>query len=241
MWLVLLAACVYAKGQSSAPNPALSSKAGQTLTQAAPSAPADPKAASPIAHESFEKRKWSEYVDPQERVPVLNTKDKMLFWLHVETQPTSPLPAFVSAGFGQLTNGDPKYGSDEGAFGERLGAAFLRQASMRFFCGSLLPALDHEDPRYYRKASGSYVGRALYAAEFTFVDRNDEGERAFNESNIAGHLAASALTMTYYPQSSRNGEVVLRTWGTSIAGAAVNNLFLEFWPDVANWIRRRRR
>ena len=201
--------------------------------------PADPKAASPLAHESYEKRKWSGYVDPGERVPVLHTSDKLVFWLHEEGELTSPLPAFVSAGYGQLTNSDPKYGTDEGAFGERLGAAFLRQASMRFFSDSLLPALDHEDPRYYRKASGGYAGRALHAAEFTFIDRNDSGQRTFNSSDIAGHLAASALTPAYYPHSSRTGGVVFRTWGTSIAGAAVNNLFLEFWPDVVNKIHHR--
>jgi hypothetical protein len=204
-------------------------------------APADPKATSPLAHESYEKRKWSGYVDPRERVPTLHARDKMVFWLHEEMELSSPLPAFISAGYGQLTGDDPKYGSDEGAFGERLGAAFLRQASMRFFSDSLLPTLDHEDPRYYRKASGSYAGRALHAAEFTFIDRNDAGHRTLNTSDIAGHLAASALTLTYYPHPSTNSGVVLRTWGTSIAGAAVNNLFLEFWPDVVNKIHQRRR
>jgi hypothetical protein len=241
MWLLVLAACAHGHAQSSAPTPAPDAKAAETLTQTPPSAPADPKAASPMAHESFEKRKWSGYVEPQERVPILDTKDKMLFWLHEEAEPVSPLPAFISAGYGQLTSGPPNYGSDKAAFGERLGAAFVRQASMRFFCDSLLPVLAHEDPRYYRQASGSYGRRALYAAEFTFIDRNDAGKRTFNKSDIVGHLAASALTMTYYPQSSRNGVVVLRTWGTSIAGAAVNNLFLEFWPDVVNWVHHQAR
>jgi hypothetical protein len=209
-------------------------------TSPAPQAvPADPKAASPLNHESYEKRKWSGYVDPGERVPVLHERDKMVFWLHEELEPSSPLPAFVSAGYGQLTDSDPKYGSDAGAFGERLGAAFLRQASMRFFSDSLFPALDHEDPRYYREASGGYAGRALHAAEFTFIDRNDSGQRTFNTSDIAGHLAASALTPAYYPPPSRTGGVVFRTWATSIAGAAVNNLFLEFWPDVMNKIHHR--
>jgi len=163
----------------------------------------------------------------------------MVFWLHEELEPSSPLPALVSAGYGQLTNSDPRYGSDEGAFGERLGAAFLRQASMRFFADSLLPTLDHEDPRYYRKASGGYAGRALHAAEFTFIDRSDSGQRTLNTSDIAGHLAASALTPGYYPHSSRTSGVVFRTWGTSIAGAAVNNLFLEFFPDIVNKLHRR--
>jgi hypothetical protein len=213
---------------------------GAQQTSPAPqAAPADAKAASPLPHESYEKRKWSSYVDPGERVPVLHAKDKMVFWLHEEMEPSSPLPAFVSAGYEQLTNTDPKFGSDEGAFGERLGAAFLRQASMRFFADSLLPTLDHEDPRYYRKASGGYAGRALHAARFTLIDRNDSGQLTVNISDLAGHLAASALTPAYYPPPSRTGGVIFRTWGTSIAGAAVNNLFLEFWPDVVNKFHRR--
>ncbi len=194
-----------------------------------------------MAHAPYEKRKWAAYVDPGERVPTLHARDKMVFWLHEEAQWSSPLPAFLSAGYGQLTVGDPKYGSDKGAFGERLGAALLRQTSMRFFSDSLLPTLDHEDPRYYRQASGSYGRRGLHAALFTFIDRNDAERRTFNASDIVGHLAASALTVTYYPRPSRNAGVVFETWGTSIGGAAVNNLFLEFWPDIVNKLHARRR
>jgi hypothetical protein len=220
-------------------------QAQQTQTQQTTPAPqdaaADPKAASGLNHQSYEKRKWSGYVDPRERVPTLRAKDKMVFWLHEEVEPASPLPALISAGYGQLTVGNPKYGSDAPAFGERLGAALLRDASMRFFSDSLIPTLDHEDPRYFRLASGSYMARGLHAAEFTFVDRNDAGRRVVNVSDLAGHLAASALTRTYYPQPSANSRVVMETWGTSIAGAAVNNIFLEFWPDVVNWMHHRKR
>ena len=211
----------------------------QQTTPAPQAAPADPKAASSLNHQSYEKRKWSGYVDPRERVPTLHARDKMVFWLHEEAEPASPLPALLSAGYDQITGGDPKYGSDAPAFGERLGAALLRQASMRFFSDSLIPTLDHEDPRYYRLASGSYVSRTLHAAEFTVIDRNDAGRRVINISDLAGHLAASALTRTYYPHPSANNRVVMETWGTSIAGAAVNDIFLEFWPDVVNWMHHR--
>lgn len=192
-----------------------------------------------MADASYEKRKWSGHVDPAELVPTLRPRDKMVFWLHEEVQPASSLPAILSAGYGQATNGDPRYGSDEAAFGERFGAALLRQASMRFFSDSLLPTLDHEDPRYYRSASRSYAGRGIHAAVFTFVDRTDKGRRIFNASDIFGHLAASALVHTYYPQPSDHGAVVPRTWGTSIGGAMVNNMVLEFWPDVVNKVRHR--
>jgi hypothetical protein len=31
----------------------------------------------------------------------------------------------------------------------------------------------------------------------------------------------------------------MKTWGYALAGAAVNNIFLEFWPDVVNWMHHR--
>lgn len=211
----------------------------QQTTPAPQTAAADPKASSPLNQQSYEKRKWSSYVDPQESVPRLDAKDKMVFWLHEEVEPTVPLPALFSAGYSQLTGSDPKYGSGGAAFGERLGAVLLRQTSMRFFSDSLLPTLDHEDPRYFRLASGSYMARSLHAVEFTIIDRNDAGHPVANVSNLAGHLVASALTLAYYPDPSQNGRVVMKTWGYALAGAAVDNLFLEFWPDVVNWMHHR--
>ena len=197
----------------------------------------DPNAASPISHATREKRKWAQFVDPGERIPPLYPRDKWKFWLHQETTSYSLGPAFLSAGFGQLT-GAPAYGSDSGAFGERLGAAVLRQATMRFFCSSMFPVITHEDPRYFRKASGGYLGRAGWAAERAFVIQKDDGSHGVNYSNIVGHLVASSLTPAYYPAPSANAHVVMETWATSIAGSAGNNLFLEFVPDAFNAWRR---
>lgn len=192
-----------------------------------------------MAHAPYEKRKWAQYVDPGEKVPALFPDDKWVFWLHEEERPWSLGPAVISAGYGQLT-GSPAYGSDAGAFGDRLAAALVRQATMRFFSSSLFPVYTREDPRYFRKASGSYLGRAGWAAERAFITQRDSGNHSFNFSNIVGHLAASALTPAYYPSKSRSVHVVMQTWGTSIAGSAVNNLFLEFVPDAINaWHNRK--
>ena len=196
-----------------------------------------PQAARPMAHASYEKRKWAQWVDPGERIPPLYAKDKWVFWLHEEARVSTVFPALVSAGYGQLTD-TPAYGSDSEAFGDRTGAAFLRQATMRFFCSSMFPVLYREDPRYFRKARGSYLRRAGWAAERTFITQRDSGSHGFNFSNILGHLAASALTPLYYPAPSANVRVVMQTWGTSIAGSAGDNLFLEFLPDAMRAWRR---
>jgi hypothetical protein len=194
-----------------------------------PNAPS-PQHASDTTH--IAPSKWYGVIDPGERIPPLRTRDKMMFWLHEEISPVSLLPAFVSAGYGQLTGFDPKYGSDAGGFGEKLGAAALRQASMRFFSDSLLPTLTHSDPRYFRKGYGPFKARSGYALKQLFFHQRDSGQSGFNYSDLFGRLGASALTATYYPQASVNAVVVFHTWGTSLAGAEVNNLFLEFWPDI---------
>ncbi len=199
---------------------------------------------APVVHTSepgqFPKSKWFGVVDPGEKIPPLYTRDKMMFWLHEEVQPLSLLPAFTSAGWGNLVDGDPKYGTDSAAFGERLGAAALRQASFRFFSDSLLPTLTHEDPRYFRKAYGPIKERGVYAAERVFVAQRDDGSHGFNISDVLGRAMAGALTMTYYPGPSANWRVGAKTWGVSLAGLAGINLFQEFWPDVRDKVFHRR-
>jgi hypothetical protein len=188
---------------------------------------------------SYAQSKWFGVVDPGEKVPPLYTRDKMVFWLHEEIEPLSLFPAFTSSGWEQLMGTDPKYGSDSGAYGQRLGAAVVREASMRLFSDSLLPAITHEDPRYYRKAYGPIKDRGIYAAERVFVSQRDDGSHGFNYSDTLGRAAASVLTLAYYPQPSANATVVARTWGVSLAGLAGVNLFQEFWPDVRDKVFHR--
>lgn len=197
------------------------------------------KTVLPSTQNTYEQRKWSPLVEPGEHAPSLSSKDKMMFWLHEQARPMALLPAFASAGYGQLRDSDPHYGTDSAAFGERLGAAALRDASMRFFADSLMPTLTHEDPRYHRKGSGNIGSRGWYAVERIFLDRHDDGHVGLDFSDVPGRLIASGLTMAYYPHRSANGGVVLRTWGTSIGGDAVGNLFFEFWPSVRDHFRHK--
>ena len=187
----------------------------------------------------YSRSKWFGVVDPSEKIPPLYARDKMMFWLHEEVQPLSLFPAFTSAGWGQLVGSDPKYGSDSAAFGERLGAAALRQATFRFFSDSLLPTLTHEDPRYFRKAYGPITHRGVYAAERVFVAQRDDGSHGFNYSGTMGRALASALTIAYYPHESANAKVAAQTWGISLAGWAGIDLFHEFWPDVRDRVFHR--
>jgi len=182
---------------------------------------------------------WSQYVSPGEEAPVLTRQEKANFWLHEEFRPIAALPALISGFYGVGTDSDPKYGTNAQAFGKRFGAAVLRETGMRLFVGSVVPLMTGEDPRYYRKASGSIWRRGLYSAGQSFVHRKDNGGRIVNIADLAGHAAACGLTMTYYPSKSVSGRVVGECWATSIGGDMVNNLFMEFWPSVLYRMRLR--
>jgi hypothetical protein len=183
--------------------------------------------------------KWSQYVSPGEEAPVLTRREKANFWLHEEFRPLAVLPALVSGFYGVGMDSDPKYGTNAQAFGKRFGAAVLRETGMRLFVGSVVPLMTGEDPRYYRKATGSIWRRGLYSAGQSFVHRKDDGGRIVNIADLAGHAAACGLTMTYYPSKSVSGRVVGECWATSIGGDVVNNLFMEFWPSVRHRMQMR--
>lgn len=224
-------------------SPNLWAQGSNPQKQALPEAPVVHEPEAPMVHESepghYSKSKWFGVVDPDEKIPPLYTRDKMMFWLHEEIQPQSLLPALTSAGWGNLVDSDPQYGTDSAAFGERLGAAALRQASFRFFSDSLLPTLTHEDPRYFRKGYGPIKERGEYAAERVFVAQRDDGSHGFNISDVLGRAMGGALTMMYYPRPSANVGVAAKTWGVSLAGLAGVNLFEEFWPDISDRVFRR--
>ncbi len=181
---------------------------------------------------AVEKRRWTDVVEPGEKVPKLSPGDKLLFPLHEEVRWTGWFSTFLSSGWEQLRDSDPRYGVDSGAYGQRLGAAAIRDLSMRTFSDGVLPALLHEDPRYYRKRDGTILRRGFYAASRAVAGPRDSGRITLNTSVIVGHGMASALTMAYYPDKSAKPSVVFETWGFSMLGEAGGNLWSEFWPDV---------
>ena len=212
--------------------PATIPLAAQQDTQAVPDAPTPVPATRPNTPEAVEKRHWEGVVEPGEKVPPLTTGDKLLFPIHEQARPLTLVPVVLLAEYGNLRGSDPKLGSDGAAFGERVGEGALRAASIRVLSDGLLPAVFHEDPRYYRKAYGSYESRTEWALKRLFIDQRDSGKSGINFSDILGRGMSAALTQAYYPQASIGSGVVLRTWGFSLIGSESVNVFQEFWPDV---------
>jgi hypothetical protein len=172
-------------------------------------------------------------IEPGQTAPSLSSQAKVVLGLKESFTFFSAVGWTASAGFSQLTNGSPNYGTDSGAFGERLGATSLRLISQNIIGNAFFAPLFHEDPRYYKMGDGHNLAqRVIYAATRTLITKSDDGRSQPNFSLLSGHLAGAALTNTYYPSINRGFKETAETFGNSIGGSAVGFVVTEFLYDV---------
>jgi len=139
----------------------------------------------------------------------------------------------ASAGYEQLTNGSPNYGTDAGAFGQRLGIGAVHGISNGIFSNSLFAPIFHEDPRYYVMGPGHpFLKRLVYATTRVIISRTDSGHSTPNFALFAGNAGGAALTVAYYPAQNTTFGQVTRTFGTSLAGSAFGFIVDEFLVDA---------
>jgi hypothetical protein len=171
----------------------------------------------------------TKYILPGMSAQPINARDKVIIGLKDSYSPMNFSGMFASAGYEQVRNGQPNYGTDRGAFGERLGAAAIRDTTQGVFTDAIFAPLLHEDPRYY--IEGSQYGtlhRVLYAVSRPLISRTDSGRTTLNGALLLGYASSTLLTNTYYPAINRNVRDNVTGFGGSLGGAALGFLLSEF-------------
>lgn len=115
----------------------------------------------------------------------------------------------------------------------------IQKESSAFFGKYLYPALLKQDPRYYPSSSGSFLGRATYAASRILIARNDSGKRTLNTSYFLGVLTSLGIATAYRPYWRRSTSATFRTFGSTIGSDAGINLFHEFGPGIRQMVMGR--
>lgn len=173
------------------------------------------------------------YIMPDMRAQRITARDKVIIGLQGTYSAMNFGGIIVAAGYEQLRNGQPNYGTDRGAFGERLGAAGIRDTSQGVFTDSVFAPLLHEDPRYY--VEGKQYGvfhRALYALTRPVITRTDSGRQAINGAELLGYVSSTALNNAFYPPINRNVADNAKAFGGSIGGSALSFLLVEFTASM---------
>lgn len=176
---------------------------------------------------------YTKYILADEIAQPVTARDKVLIGLHDLYTPIDFSGFFIAAGYGQLFNGQPNYGTDRGAYGARLGAAAIGATSQGFLADTVFAPLLHEDPRYFIEGPKyGLIHRALYAGTRPIITRTDDGRSSVNGAIVLGYAAASALSWAYYPPINQNVHDTMTTFGGAIGGESLNFLLREFSPDI---------
>jgi hypothetical protein len=152
--------------------------------------------------------------------------------------PVFPTSAAFAALY-QIENQNPSFGQGMQGYAKRFATAYGDQMIGNMMTEGFVPAIFHQDPRYFRLGEGTKLHRVLYALEAIEVARMDSGRRTFNFSEWGGNAAAVAISNAYYPDTrdwSDNLQRLLVACGTD----AFSNVLKEFWPDVKRKLHRHR-
>jgi hypothetical protein len=156
--------------------------------------------------------------------------------------------AFITSGYGQATDShstiDPDgfrhgYGQGWVGFSKRYGASYTDQFTGAIIGNGLLPALLHQDARYYRMGTGSFTKRFFYSLSTTVVAHSDSGKRQPNYSNILGNIASGGISNLYYPAADRGFGLTIEQAAVVTVEGSFGALLIEFYPDIRKHIHRK--
>jgi hypothetical protein len=183
--------------------------------------------------------------------------DKRIFWIVpnfrtsptlVEYQPITPKEKFkiaamdtfdrgtfalaaAFAGEAQLSNSTPSFGQGVKGYARYLGTAYADFAIGNFMTEGIYPTILHQDPRYFRRGTGSGLSRLGYAIGQIFWTHTDSGGTQFNFSEVVGNSTAVAISEAYYPNNRTASDAITKL-GTQLAVDTASNVLKEFWPDL---------
>lgn len=166
--------------------------------------------------------------DPVTPVATLRTKQKFEMAYRKTFDPSFIIESAMFAGYDQLANYGPQYGSGAGPFAQRFGYNAANLASTFFFTDALLPTTFHQDPRYFRKGSGSIASRIWWAFQSEFVAYSDKGKNMPNYANMLGFGMSTALSNAYSPASSNTLPNTMERYGVKIGVSFGLNIMREF-------------
>jgi len=141
---------------------------------------------------------------------------------------------------GKLTNSNPSFGQGIKGYSRYFGTAYADLVIGDFMTEAVFPTILHQDPRYFRRGTGSGWSRLGYAMGQIFWTHTDSGGTQFNFSEIVGNSTAVAISSAYYPDG-RDVSSAVSKLGSQIGVDMAGNILKEFWPDLRRKFSRDRK
>jgi hypothetical protein len=146
--------------------------------------------------------------------------------------------AALFAGESQLTNATPSFGQGVAGYARYFGTSYADYVIGDYMTEAIYPTLLHQDPRYFRRGTGTGWARLRYAMAQIFWTHKDSGGTQFNYSEVIGNSTAVAISQAYYPDNRTASDAVSKL-GTQLGVDMASNILKEFWPDVSKKLARK--
>jgi hypothetical protein len=115
--------------------------------------------------------------------------------------------------------------------------ASVQRESSTFVGKYLSTSSRKQNLRYHPSTSGSFMGRATYAALHILTTRTDSGKRRLNSSYFLGVLSVVAIHAAHRPYWVRTPSAPFNDFGSTIGGDAGISLFHEFGPGIRQMVK----
>lgn len=132
------------------------------------------------------------------------------------------------AGAEQYHDTFPGYGTGVEGYGKRFGATLADSFDARMLGEAALPALFHQDPRYFYHGGPHMGRRLLYSLKETLMCRGDDRRQQFCYSRVLGDFAAAGIANAYHAPGDRGAGITVRDTFIIFAGDAAENVMREF-------------
>jgi len=168
----------------------------------------------------------------------LRTAEKFKIATQDAFDPGTLVLAAIFAGEAQLSNANPSFGQGAAGYGRYVGTAYADFVIGDYMTEGVFPSMFHQDPRFFRRGSGSGWSRLRYACGQILLTHNDSGKMEFNYSEILGNSTAVAISNAYYADNRDAHDAVIKL-GSQLGIDMASNVLKEFWPDLAHKFSRR--
>lgn len=171
-------------------------------------------------------------VNADTKLPPQTLKEKFITTTQDSFDYSSVVIPIVLAGYNMARKSTPEFHQGAAGYGRYLWHSALDQTTENYFVEFAVPALTHEDSRYYTLGRGGLFKRTGYAVSRAVVTRSDSGKSVFNASEVVGAGASAGLANAYYPGRERTFSNTATNWGLDVGIDAFTFVLKEFWPDI---------
>lgn len=194
-------------------------------------APIDPQLPeAPVAHKRalFLFPGYDTVQNPDAPVAPLRTDQKFELAYRSIFDLSFPIRTGVTTVFDHSVGVGPFYGPGGQGFARLYGYNAANLASMFLFTDAVVPAIFHQDPRYFRKGTGSAKSRIWWALRSELVGFSDRGPQMPNYAVLLGFAMSTALSNAYLPARNISAGKSLEGYGIKFGTNFGFNLVHEY-------------